>query len=62
MKSFKLNEEEVRNMTFGSYELKLSSSYAQGHFDGDFEMHVHNDEATRVRLRLPSRHVTSKKY
>lgn len=36
-----LDEERLRELTCGSYQLRLSSSYAQEHIEGDCAIHTH---------------------
>ena len=58
----RLDEEELRMITCGTYQLKLCASYAQEHIDGNSDIHVHKDEADLLRVRIQSRHVSSKTY
>ena len=58
----KLDDEQLRNITCGTYQLKLSSSYIQEHIDGESLIHVHQEESNIVRVRIQSRHVSSKTY
>ncbi|OWF49584.1 uncharacterized protein LOC110451517 isoform X2 [Mizuhopecten yessoensis] len=58
----KLDETDLRNITCGSYQLKLASSYMQEHINGDCEMQVHKENDNLIRVRLQSRHVSSKQY
>lgn len=37
------DEERLRKLTRGSYKLRLSSSQAEGHIEGDCAIHVHNE-------------------
>jgi hypothetical protein len=37
-------EEQLRSITFGVYQLKLSSSYIQEYMDGESRIYVHKDE------------------
>ena len=57
-----LDEEQLRDLTCGTYQLKLSSSYIQEHVDGDCYFHVHEEENNILRVRIQSRHVSSKTY
>jgi hypothetical protein len=58
----KLNEENLRSLTCGVYQLKLCSSYIQEHLDGHCDIHIHKDEDDLIRVKIQSRHVSSKKY
>lgn len=57
-----LDEEQLRNLTCGIYQLRLSPSYAQEHLEGNCQIHVHKEEPGLVRVRLQSRHVSSWSY
>lgn len=57
-----LDEERLRELTCGSYQLRLSSSYAQEHIEGDCAIHMHKEEEGLVRIRMQSRHTSSKTY
>jgi hypothetical protein len=57
-----LMEEQPRSITFGVYQLKLSSSYIQEYMDGESRICVHKDDNNLIRVRIQSRHVSSKKY
>ena len=55
-----LDEEQLRSLTCGTYQLKLSSSYMHEHVDGDCNFHVHEGEENLIRVRIQSRHVSAK--
>lgn len=57
-----LDEEQLRSLTCGTYQLRLSPSYAQEHIEGDCAILVHKEEPGLLRVRLQSRHVSSKSY
>ncbi|XP_061195999.1 uncharacterized protein LOC133204276 [Saccostrea echinata] len=57
-----LDEEQLRNLTCGTYHLRLSPNYAQEHLEGDCLIQVHKEESGLVRVRLQSRHVSSRSY
>lgn len=57
-----LTDEQLRTLTCGIYQLKLCSSYIQEHVDGDSDIHVYKDDRNLVRVRIQSRHTSSKKY
>lgn len=58
----RLDEEQLRNITCGTYQLKLSSSYIQEHIDGNSDIHLHQEEDNLLRVKIQSRHVSSKAY
>lgn len=49
-----LDEERLRERTCGSYQLRLSSSYAQGHIECDCAIYVHNEKNV-LCIRMQSR-------
>ncbi|XP_061195021.1 uncharacterized protein LOC133203192 [Saccostrea echinata] len=57
-----LDDEELRNLTCGTYQLKLSSSYMQEHMDGESDIYFHEEDNTLLRAKIHSRHTSSKKY
>ncbi|KAK3102527.1 hypothetical protein FSP39_011968 [Pinctada imbricata] len=58
----RLNEVDLRNLTCGTYQLKLCSSYMQEHIEGDASIHISKEDHGFIRVKLQSRHVTSKQY
>lgn len=58
----KLDEAKLRSITVGTYQLKLSSSYIQEYVEGDCCIHYHQETNNLIRVRLQSRHVSSKSY
>ncbi|KAK3107904.1 hypothetical protein FSP39_024854 [Pinctada imbricata] len=60
----KLCEEELRNITVGVYQLKLAKSYTVEHLndDGDYMITINDDISDILRVRIQSRHMTSKTY
>lgn len=58
----RLDDEELRNLTCGTYQLKLSSSYMQEHLDGENDIYFHEEDNTLLRAKIQSRHISSKKY
>jgi hypothetical protein len=50
-----LMEEQLRSITFGVYQLKLSSSYIQEYMDGASRICVHKDDNNLIRVRIQSR-------
>lgn len=57
-----MNEEDLSNITCGSYQLRLSSSYIQEHIEGDADIFVHKEDPGLIQVKLQSRHVSSRKY
>lgn len=59
-----LCEEELRDLTLGVYQLKLARSYTAEHLDedGDYIIMLNDDIPGILRVKLQSRHVTSKSY
>ncbi|XP_060603433.1 uncharacterized protein LOC132756389 [Ruditapes philippinarum] len=58
----KLSETILRILTLGTYQLKLSSSYVQEYISGTCDFHFHKEFPGLLRVRLQSRHITSKSY
>ena len=60
----KLTLQDLRNLTFGLYQLKQAKSYTQEHIkeDGSYEMFVGREFQDLICVKLRSRHVTSKVY
>ncbi|XP_056011994.1 uncharacterized protein LOC125671681 [Ostrea edulis] len=57
-----LDEEQLRLLTCGTYQLRLSPSYAQEHVEGDCSIQVHREDPGLLRIKLQSRHVSSRTY
>ena len=57
-----LSEQEIRNLTCGVYQLKLCPSYVQEYLEGDVDILVHREFHGLIRVKLQSRHVSSKQY
>jgi hypothetical protein len=49
-------------LTLGTYQMKLCQSYAQEYLDGDCDILVYKESKDLLRVRLQSRHVSSKSY
>lgn len=58
----RLDETDLRNITCGSYQLKLCASYMQEHIAGNCEIQIHKENEKLIRVKLQSRHISSKKY
>ena len=52
-----LDETELRNITCGVYQLKLSSSYMQEYLEGNSEIFVHQEDDRLIRFRLEAPHI-----
>lgn len=50
-----LDEERLRELICGSNQLRLSSSYAQGHIECNCAIYVHNEKIF-LCIRMQSRH------
>lgn len=57
-----LNDTLLRILTLGTYQLKLSSSYVQEYIDKDCTVELFQESEGLLRVRLQSRHITSKSY
>lgn len=55
-------DEDLRNITCSVYQLKLSSCYIQEYMEGDSDILIHREVPGLIRVRLQSRHVSSKKH
>lgn len=60
----KLSEDHLRDITLGVYQLKQAKSYTQEHLseDGKYEFSIHKEDDSLIRVRIQSRHTTSKTY
>ena len=58
----RLTEDQLRAVTCGVYQLKISPGYIQEHLQGDAEISIHRDDPGLMRVRLRSRHVSAKQY
>lgn len=58
----KLDLDQLRNLTCGTYQLKLSSSYIQEHLEGYCTLHIHKEDDRLLPVWLQSRHTSSKTY
>lgn len=59
-----LSEEEIREITLGTYQVKMAKSYTNAYIneDGNYGIHVNEDVENVVSARIQSRHVSAKKY
>ena len=58
----RLDDEQLRNLTCGTYQLKLSPSYIQEHIEGECDISFHKDNDRLLRVKIQSRHTSSKQY
>ena len=58
----KLDDVTLRLLTLGTYQLKLSTSYIQEYVGGECEMQLFLESEGLLRVRLQSRHISSKSY
>mgnify|MGYP003546473976 FL=1 len=58
----RLDEQQLRDLTCGSYQLKMSTSYIQEHIDGECDIQFHQEYQNLIRVKLQSRHASSKSY
>lgn len=58
----KLSEEQLRELTLGVYQLRLSSSYMQEHLDGNCDIYFYAEKPYLLCVKMQSRHVSSRQY
>jgi hypothetical protein len=58
----RLDEDEIRNITCGVYQLKLANSYAAEYFQEGSNILIHKEDSQLLRIKIQSRHVSSKSY
>ena len=58
----RLDENELRNITCGVYQLKQATSYIQEHLDGNCKILVHKDDEKLIHIKPQNRHVSTKCY
>lgn len=60
----RLDEEDLSNITCGSYmyQLRLSSCYIQQHIEGELDIFVHRKDLGLIQVKLQSQHLSSRKY
>ncbi|XP_056015215.1 uncharacterized protein LOC125654952 [Ostrea edulis] len=60
----RLSPDELRNLTVGIYQLKLARSYTTEHLseDDDYIIMVNSEISDVLRVRIQSRHISSKQY
>lgn len=57
-----LDEKRLHELTCWSYQLRLSSSYAQEHIKGENANHTHEEEKGILRILMQSQDVSCKTY
>ncbi|XP_062587204.1 uncharacterized protein LOC134248846 [Saccostrea cucullata] len=57
-----LSEEQLREITCGTYQLKLSRFYIQEHLEGNQDILVHREDPHLLKVKMQSRHVSSKSH
>lgn len=59
-----LTEEEIRNITLGTYQVKMAKAYSHEHLqeDGAYDILIAEDVQNIIGAKIQSRHVSAKKY
>ncbi|XP_034316546.2 uncharacterized protein [Magallana gigas] len=57
-----ISEDDIRNLTCGVYQLKLCPSYIQEYLEGGVDILVHSEFHGLIRVKLQSRHVSSRQH
>lgn len=57
-----LSEEEIRKLICGNYQLNLFLSYIHEYLEGVVDVVIHKECHGLIRVKLQSRHVSSKQY
>jgi len=60
----RLTLEDLHRITIGIYQIKQAASYTRKHMaeNGNYVLYVHKQEADILRVKLQSRHTSSKQY
>ena len=58
----KMTEEQLRELTLGVYQLRLSPSYIQEHLDGNCDINFFAEDPYLLCVKMQSRHVSSRAY
>ena len=60
----KLSEDELCDLTLSVYQIKQAKSYTQEHLttDGKYEFSIHKEDTGLIRIKIQSRHTSSKTY
>ncbi|KAH3897671.1 hypothetical protein DPMN_021864 [Dreissena polymorpha] len=57
-----LDDNTLRLLALGTYQLKLTGSYIQEHIGSDCNLQLYREMEGLIRVRLQSRHVSSRLY
>ncbi|KAH3779548.1 hypothetical protein DPMN_157481 [Dreissena polymorpha] len=57
-----LDDNTLRLLTLGTYQLKLTGSYIQEYLGSDCNLQLYREMEGLIRVRLQSRHVSSRSY
>lgn len=59
-----LSEDEIRNITLGTYQVKMAKAYTHEHVqeDGAYDILITEDIPNIIGAKIQSWHVSSKKY
>lgn len=58
----RLDEDQLRSLTCGVYQLRLSPYYAKEHIDDGSNLTIHLTDSGLMRVRIQSRHVSARQY
>ncbi|CAC5415677.1 unnamed protein product [Mytilus coruscus] len=58
----RLDDQELRNITRGVYQMKHASSYIQEYTDEESDIFVHREDSNLLRIKIQSRHTSLKKH
>lgn len=60
----KLDQEDLRSLTLGVYQLKLAKSYTHEHMkeDGKYDLLVHRQTESLLMAKIQTRHTSGKSY
>lgn len=58
----KLDDQELRNITCGVYQMKLALSYIQEYTDQESDILVHREDTNLLKIKIQSRHTSSNKH
>lgn len=62
MDEFPRLNEDLQNINCCVYQIRMSSSYIHEHFQENFQFFDHQEKECLIRIKIQSRHVTSKIY
>ena len=58
----RMSEEQLRELTLGVYQLRLSPSYIQEHLDGNSDIYFYAEDPSLLCVKMQSRHTSSRSY